>query len=359
MPDAVLLSVRRASAAGTAARQGHARAATAELRRRHFPAMLAYARLCADQTFARVLAAEALEQALLEPGVPFQRAPWQHHLLTLVHRTAVEWARAGHTDRLSCGLLSWLAAHHALGPVSGGGVPEHDGALLAAFRRLPETTRAAVWHTVVLPGDTVCGGRPSGGRQASVPVLRDRALEDFRRTYLDVFADRVGDGPCRLLVPLIDLATRGDGTPHSCDLEEHIAHCPDCCRARRDLLALTEHPARTLADGLLPWGGTTLVSPERGDGAPVPPGTTPAARRISTFARKLTTPDVLAPAGLLIVILLIRALPMPATLYSTTDPAPTHPPSSATAAPNPDPLPPAGTSTPPATPGTPVHPSAR
>ncbi|MFH0518531.1 hypothetical protein ACHBTE_15295 [Streptomyces sp. M41] len=317
----------------TAGVAGPAQIAAAELRRRHFPAMLAYARLCADEAFARALATEAFDRALQESDVPPDRTPWQYHLLRLVHRIAVEWAAAGLPDRLSSGLRSWLTAQQPPGWIpTASEFPANDSTVGTAFLRLPEVTRAAVWHAVVRQNDMATTGRLLGVEPVTVPALGERALEDFRRAYLDTFADRHQDELCGLFAPLLDLATHRNGLTHSCDLEQHMTECSPCTLARRDLLDLNEHPARVLAGGLLPWGGAALVS--RGHEEPEAPSrAAPTHGRIRALVQGCAKPHVAVPAGLLMVILLVRALPTPASLYSA-DPASPSPPEATTAVPD-------------------------
>ena len=62
---------------------------------------------------------------------------------------------------------------------------------------------------------------------------------------------------------LIEESVRPDGPRHSPDLDAHRAHCPHCATAYEEQCALRDTPRDALADGLLPWGGTSYAVDER------------------------------------------------------------------------------------------------
>lgn len=111
-------------------------AALLELRARHQPSVLAYARLCtAGESAARQLAAQTFTLAAREtargvdPGVP-----WRHRLLLLTGRSAAAWAG----DERAAGLdPSVLLLLNTAGP--GGPVPP----MLTAFESLRPAPRAS------------------------------------------------------------------------------------------------------------------------------------------------------------------------------------------------------------------------
>jgi hypothetical protein len=111
-------------------------AALLELRARHRPSVMAYARLCtAGENAARQLAAQTFPLAPREtargvdPGVP-----WRHRLLLLTARSAAVWARDERAAGLGPNVLLLLNTAGPRGPVP---------PMLAAFESLPARTRAS------------------------------------------------------------------------------------------------------------------------------------------------------------------------------------------------------------------------
>ena len=83
-----------------------------ELRMRHRPAVLAYARLCTvDETAARQLTAQAFALAARDTARGIEpRGPWRHQLLLLAGRVTASWATDERAARLDQGLLAHLRA---------------------------------------------------------------------------------------------------------------------------------------------------------------------------------------------------------------------------------------------------------
>lgn len=113
-----------------------------ELRERHRPSVLAYARLCTrSESAARQLAAQAFTLAAQETARGSNPSvPWRHRLLLLAGRVAASWARDERAAGLDPGLLLVLSA---AGP--GGPVPP----MLAPFQSLPSRTQGLLWYGVV------------------------------------------------------------------------------------------------------------------------------------------------------------------------------------------------------------------
>ncbi|MQY37736.1 hypothetical protein SRB17_57400 [Streptomyces sp. RB17] len=224
-----------------------------ELRRRHHPAVLAYARLCAaSESAARRLAAEAVTTAARETARGVDPAvPLRHRLLLLTARLAAGWARDERSAGVDPGLLLVLNAS---------GLPEGPTPpLLPAFRSLPSRTQGLIWYGVLeaepqdrtaaylgLSGVDVAYGTPQALKALAQACLRDRlAASD--------------DPHCADFRRLIEEAVRPDGPRHSADLDAHMARCPHCTAAFEDLRALRDAPRQTLAEGLLPWSGTAYI----------------------------------------------------------------------------------------------------
>ncbi|MDX3645453.1 hypothetical protein P1P70_39915, partial [Streptomyces sp. MB09-02B] len=247
-------------------------AALRELRERHQPSVLAYARLCAaSESSARELATQAFTVATKETARGVEPAvPWRHRLLLLAARVAVGWA----TDGGATGLAPALRV--VLDTAPGGRVPP----LLAAFELLPPRPQGLIWYGVVEeePDDrtaVLLGLTPD-----DVTYKRESALDALRQACLRVRLAASDDPRCQDFRRLIEESVRPDTPRHSTDLQAHMEHCPHCTGAYGELRALRDSPRATLAEGLLPWGGTayargaTGTRAEGGAGAsqaPAPP----------------------------------------------------------------------------------------
>ncbi|MFI0902243.1 NPCBM/NEW2 domain-containing protein [Streptomyces sioyaensis] len=99
---------------GAAAPGGSAEEALDEFHRRHYAAVLAYARTCCGSSQAAAdLAAEAIADVLRSPE-PEEGAPtdWQGSLLAAVRHTAAAWHRGSRRTELRDDFASWPAGRH-------------------------------------------------------------------------------------------------------------------------------------------------------------------------------------------------------------------------------------------------------
>ncbi|MGW2051091.1 ricin-type beta-trefoil lectin domain protein [Streptomyces sp. NPDC001858] len=227
-----------------------------ELRARHHPAVLAYARLCTtSEPAARRLAAEAFTLAARETARGNDSgSPWRHRLLLLTGQVAASWAADDRAGGLDAGLLLVLntAAH-------GGPKPP----LLTAFRSLPSDAQGLVWYGVL--------EREPVGRTAGLLGLTTQdvtygtapALQSLAQTALRLRLAASDDPRCADFRRLIEESVRPQGARHSPDLEAHRTHCPHCATAYEEQHALREDPRGALAEGLLPWGGAAYAREER------------------------------------------------------------------------------------------------
>ncbi|WP_319769274.1 RICIN domain-containing protein [Streptomyces europaeiscabiei] len=228
-----------------------------ELRERHHPSVLAYARLCAaSESSARELATQAFTLATretargTEPGVP-----WRHQLLLLAFRVAATWTTDEHATGLSPTLRPVLDAAGPDGPVP---------PLLAAFQFLPPRPQGLIWYGVVEqePDDrtaVLLGLTPD-----DVTYKRESALQALRQACLRVRLAASDDPRCQDFRRLIEESVRPDTPRHSPDLHSHMEYCAYCTGAYEELCALRDNPRETLAEGLLPWGGTAYTRGGRG-----------------------------------------------------------------------------------------------
>jgi hypothetical protein len=257
-------------------------AALLELRARHQPSVLAYARLCtAGESAARQLAAQTFTLAAREtargvdPGVP-----WRHRLLLLTARSAAAWAGDDRAAGLDPSVLLLL---NTAGP--GGPVPP----LLAAFESLPARTQGLVWYRLVEAEPEHRTAEHLGLTREDVVYGTEGALQSLARAGLRLRLAASDDPHCADFGRLIEESVRPDNPRVSTDLHAHMARCPHCTAAHEELCALRDTPRAALAEGLLPWGGTAYVGSERGTDAPAagrramsraPSGTWPGPRRL-------------------------------------------------------------------------------
>ncbi|GGQ10669.1 hypothetical protein GCM10010266_37200 [Streptomyces griseomycini] len=315
-------------------------AALQELRARHGPPVLAYARRCAagDPT-ARQLAAQAFTLAArqaahgTDPG-----GPLRHHLLLLTARVAASWAADGRAGGLDPGLHLVLSSSGPEGPVP---------TMLAAFRTLPHRTQGLLWYGTVeqepadrtaaflglTPGDVVHGTDP--------------ALQTLGRACLRSRLAASDDPRCADFRRLIEESVRPDSPRDSADLHAHMARCAHCTAAHEELCALRDDPRTTLAEGLLPWAGSAYAAagpvvagpdaagpdaagPDARSGAV--PGPWPRSRRLALASTALGV----ALVPLLLFLLSPTDVPSERAAESTATP-PVPPPVTVTATPPPSP----------------------
>ncbi|MGW0711991.1 ricin-type beta-trefoil lectin domain protein [Streptomyces sp. NPDC002643] len=213
-------------------------AALRELRERHHPSVLAYARLCTmSETAARQLAGEVFTFAAKqiargnEPSVP-----WRHQLLLLTAR------------------LSGIRSAEAPPP-----------SLLPAFESLQPRDQGLIWYGIVEREPDDRTARLVGLAPEDVQFKQERALLALRQAGLRLRLAASEDPRCQDFRRLIEESVRPDTPRHSPDLRDHMAHCVHCAGAYDELRAVTDHPRAALADGLLPWGGTTYAREEPGE----------------------------------------------------------------------------------------------
>ncbi|MET7478508.1 RICIN domain-containing protein [Streptomyces sp. NPDC005648] len=220
-----------------------------ELRARHRPAVLAYARLCttSDST-AGQLAAQAFTMAARQiAGGSEPLVPLRHELLLLTARSAASWAYDERVAGLDPGLLLTLGAPDPEGPVP---------PLLGAFQSLPSRAQGLIWYGVVdrEPHErtAVLLGLTPEDVAHEIPF----ALQAMAHACLRSRLAASSDPRCGNFGRLIEESVRPDNPRDSADLRAHMVHCVHCTAAHAELTALRDAPRRALAEGLLPWAGT-------------------------------------------------------------------------------------------------------
>jgi hypothetical protein len=265
-----------------------------ELRARHSPSLLAYARLCAaGESSARQLAAHAFTRAAREiargtdAGVPLR-----HRLLLLAGESARDWAADDRSGGLDPGLLLVL---NTAGP--GGPVPP----LLTAFRNLPPRAQGLVWYGIVEQETADRTAVLLGVNTEDVTHGTSTALHTLARSCLRSRLAASADPRCADFRRLIEESVRPDGPRYSADLHTHMARCPHCTAGYEEQCALRDSPRTTLAEGLLPWAGTAYAN---GTGTPPPvvrasDATWPPSRRFALASAALGV--ALAPLLLFLI----------------------------------------------------------
>ncbi|MFD8075231.1 ricin-type beta-trefoil lectin domain protein [Streptomyces sp. NPDC059718] len=316
--------------------------ATEELRRRHLPAVVCYARLCVrGQSAADQLAAQAFALAWQEVhrGVD-PRGPWRHRLLMLVHQAAALWAGGSRRERLGDAYAAFIDDIRGAEQRVPGlpGLPVHPrlhlaerSVLCGAFAVLPQHTQGVLWHAVVEREGDADVARWTGDRAPEVPDLTARARDALREAYLRTYLERSEDPRCKGFGRLLDAAARRDDARQNEDVERHLAHCQGCSGALQTLIVLERDPRPLLATALLGWAGPAYLAarsaPALPATAPVPPAPPPTSRRRRRPGplERLLNLRARHPSPL-VSLVLVAAASLAATglVYATgDDPAPT------------------------------------
>ncbi|MFE6409971.1 ricin-type beta-trefoil lectin domain protein [Streptomyces sp. NPDC057837] len=224
-----------------------------ELRVRHHPHVLAYARLCApSESMARQLAAQAFMLAARQTARGIDSGlPWRHELLLLVARSAGSWAEDGRAACLDAALLLVLNTAGPSGP---------QPPMLPAFRSLPPRAQGLIWYGIVEREPAPSTAALLGLSREDVTYGTDPALHQLARACLRARLAASEDPDCPDFGRLIEESTRPDSPRESADLQAHMARCPQCTTAHAELSALRDAPHTALAEGLLPWGGTAYAA---------------------------------------------------------------------------------------------------
>ncbi|MZD07875.1 sigma-70 family RNA polymerase sigma factor [Streptomyces sp. SID5785] len=245
-----------------------------ELYRRHRPAVVAYARLCCrDPHTAEDLASEAFARTLQAvQGGEGPKDAWRPYLLTVVRRTAAQWAATARRTELSPDFEQWVrtAGTDAADPDGDGegSVLAHEDASLVrqGFRALPERWRAVLWHTVVENESAGQVGRMLGLSASGVTSLAARAREGLREAYLTAHLEGA-DEECRRYAALLGSRVRRTGRNQSRELERHLDGCARCRRSLLELTELSERMRSALPVALLLWGSSGYLAARWAAGA--------------------------------------------------------------------------------------------
>ncbi|AYN38073.1 hydrolase [Streptomyces dangxiongensis] len=252
-----------------------------ELLDRHWTAAFAYARLCTDGPRAAGMLTTAaftrLFGASLRQAGP--TAAWRPHLLVVVRRIAAEWDTDERRELL----------HPALRPDDGTGervaarlLPPPGRRLLSrAFQRVPETSRAVLWHTEVEAEPLSAPAALLGLDEENTGVELRRARERLRDECLQAHRELAPEDECRRYLRMLDVTFRRGGTDIDPDLGRHLARCPHCTRTADQLDRFNAGLGAALAEAVLGWGAhgylESRTSRAEAPTAPPPAATVPLA----------------------------------------------------------------------------------
>ncbi|WP_053709316.1 RICIN domain-containing protein [Streptomyces sp. NRRL B-3648] len=269
-----------------------------ELLDRHWAAAFAYARLCTDGPRAAGMLTTAAFTRLF--GASLRQtgptAAWRPQVLVAVRRIAAEWDTDGRRELLHPGLRS------GDGPGDGAAarlLPPSERRLLArAFQRIPETSRAVLWHAEVEAEPLAVPAALLGLDAEDARVELERARERLREECLQVHRELAPEAECRRYLRMLDVTFRRGGTDIDPDLGQHLAGCAHCGRTAGQLAEFNgDALGLGLAEAVLGWGAHGYVQ-SRAVRAEEPAAPAPAAATVVPQGGESFTPDAPdAPAG--------------------------------------------------------------
>ncbi|GGO96464.1 LamG-like jellyroll fold domain-containing protein [Wenjunlia tyrosinilytica] len=230
------------------------------LRRRHGPAVLDYARVCArDEKTAEDLAAMTLSRALhtLNGLGRIARRP---RLLGLVLQIAADRADGDCRHELASGLADWLEDVVERGRGLDVDTLRGRSPVARAFQALPARKRVVLWQNEVEHDGEAQLSSLLGIAESSVARAAHAALAAWRAAYVRSYPERVGDDGCRRYSRLVDAAAYWSDASASAGLGGHVANCPHCSRALDDLTRMRQCPGELLAEAMLPWGAAPYLT---------------------------------------------------------------------------------------------------
>lgn len=229
-----------------------------ELLDRHWEAAFAYARLCTDGTRAAGMLTTAaftrLFGASLRQAGP--TAAWRPQLLVAVRRIAAEWDTDGRQELLHPALRSGTTGERAAARL----LPPPERRLLSrAFQRVPQTSRAVLWHTQVEAEPLAVPAALLGLDEEDARVELRRARERLREECLQVHRELAPEEECQRYLRMLDVTFRRGGVDVDPDLREHLDRCTHCSRTGSQLAAFNTGLGLALAEGVLGWGARAYV----------------------------------------------------------------------------------------------------
>lgn len=229
-----------------------------ELLDRHWEAAFAYARLCTDGTRAAGMLTTAaftrlFGESLRQVG---PTAAWRPHVLVAVRRIAAEWEADGRQELLHPALRPGTAGERAAARL----LPLPGRRLLSrAFQRVPQTSRAVLWHTEVEAEPLAVPAALLGLDEEDARVELRRARERLREECLQAHRELAPEAECRRYLRMLDVTFRRGGVDIDPDLREHLGRCGHCSRTADQLAAFNNGLGLALAEAVLGWGAAAYL----------------------------------------------------------------------------------------------------
>ncbi|WP_234367322.1 MULTISPECIES: ricin-type beta-trefoil lectin domain protein [Streptomyces] len=219
-----------------------------ELSDRHWEAAFAYARLCTDGPRAAGMLTTAAFTRLFGESLRHTgpSKAWRPQVLVAVRRIAAEWDAEGRRELLHPGLRSHATAR--LQP------PPGRRLLSRAFQRVPQTSRAVLWHAEVEAEPLSVPAALLGLDEGDVRAELHRARERLREECLHVHRELAPEAECRSYRRMLDVTFRRGGVDIDADLREHLARCTHCSRTAGQLVEFNAGLGVALAEAVLGWG---------------------------------------------------------------------------------------------------------
>ncbi|MDQ0994508.1 RICIN domain-containing protein [Streptomyces sp. V3I7] len=226
---------------------------------RHWESAFTYARLCADGPRAAGMLTTAaftrLFGELIRHTGPVPA--WRPQLLVTVRRLAAEWDNDERRDMLHADLRSGAAE---AGGAAARMLPPPDRRLLArAFQRLPQVSRAVLWHTEVEGEPLALPAGLLGLDVEEAGVEFRRARERLREELLQVHRELAPHDECLRYLRMLDVTYRRDGVDVDPDLQRHLDGCRHCLHTADQLYRFNGGLGLALAEGVLGWGARAFL----------------------------------------------------------------------------------------------------
>ncbi|GHI03686.1 hydrolase [Streptomyces cellostaticus] len=272
-----------------------------ELLDRHWGAAFAYARLCTDGPRAAGMLTTAaftrlFGESLRQAG---PSAAWRPHLLVTVRRIAAEWDGDGRQELL----------HPALRPDAATGeraaarlLPPSGRRLLSrAFQRLPQSSRAVLWHAEVEAEPLAVPAALLGLDEEDTRIELRRARERLREECLQAHRELAPEAECQRYLRMLDVTFRRGGVDIDPDLQQHLAGCRHCRQTADQLAQFNAGLGLALAEAVLGWGARAYLESRAArteeatapEPAPVPPPAAPSGGE--AFTAPAPAPATTAP----------------------------------------------------------------
>ncbi|MFF8649561.1 ricin-type beta-trefoil lectin domain protein [Streptomyces griseoluteus] len=267
-----------------------------ELLDRHWAAAFAYARLCTDGPRAAGMLTTAAFTRLFGESL-HQAGPsaaWRPQLLVTVRRIAAEWDTDGRQELLHPALRPDPASGER---VAGRLLPPPGRRLLArAFQRLPQPSRAVLWHTEVEGEPLAVPAALLGLDDESTAVELARARERLREECLQTHRELAPDAECGRYLRMLDVTfRRGGGLAMDPDLRGHLDGCGHCARTADQLARFHDGLPLALAEAVLGWGAAAYLAARADDSAAPPAPASPLPAGGEEFVPPTAPAEELVP----------------------------------------------------------------